>query len=227
MFGEHAVAELFNEYKQLNNRAVPGKTVVSPIDPKILTKKDRRQALEAVSLIKEKQCGKVKGRACTNGSKQQEFLKEDELVASPTGALESLLSMLITDANEKQDMGVYNIPEVFLQSDIPSDKLLLIVIRGQLVDIMCEENTEFKQHVMIVNRNKVSYVRVLQAIYGCVESALLWYSLYLTTLEKEGFMINPYNQYIDNKITNGKQCTLCWYEDDNKVSHVDPNEMTE
>eukprot|EP00957_Ditylum_brightwellii_P179219 13653549-Ditylum_brightwellii.AAC.1 len=46
MFGECAVAALFKEYKQLNDRAVSGEPVVSPIDSKTLTKKDRRQALE-------------------------------------------------------------------------------------------------------------------------------------------------------------------------------------
>eukprot|EP00957_Ditylum_brightwellii_P184533 14054952-Ditylum_brightwellii.AAC.1 len=193
MFGKHAVAALFKGYKQLNGEAVPGKPVISPIDPKTLTKKDRRQALETVNLIKEKWCRKIKGRACANDSRQQEFLKEDELVTPPTCALEYLLSMLIIDADERQDVGVYNISRAFLQSDIPNNKLLLMVIRGQFVDITCEVNSKFKQYMKILNRSKVLYIRVLQAIYGCIESALLWYSLYSTPLEKEGFVINPYN----------------------------------
>eukprot|EP00957_Ditylum_brightwellii_P162785 12396019-Ditylum_brightwellii.AAC.1 len=84
MFEKCAVAALFKEYKQLNNRVVLETRVVSPINTETLTKKDRRQALETVNLMKEKWCGKIKGKACANSSRQPEFLKEDELVVSPT-----------------------------------------------------------------------------------------------------------------------------------------------
>lgn len=42
-----------------------------------------------------------------------------------------------------------------------------------------------------------------------------------------GFKVNPYEKCIANKMTNGKQCTLAWYVDDNKVPHADPNVVTE
>jgi len=38
-----------------------------------------------------------------------------------------------------------------------------------------------------------------------------------------GFEINPYDKCIANKMINGKQCTIVWYVDDNKISHVDEN----
>ena len=36
-----------------------------------------------------------------------------------------------------------------------------------------------------------------------------------------GFIINPYDLCVANSITEKKQCTIVWYVDDNKVSHVD------
>ena len=63
------------------------------------------------------------------------------------------------------------------------------------------------------------YLEILQAIYGCIESALWWYKLYSETLCKEGFKINPYDKCVESKIINGKQCTVIWYVDDNKISH--------
>jgi len=36
-----------------------------------------------------------------------------------------------------------------------------------------------------------------------------------------GFELNPYDTCVANKMINGKQCTICWYVDDNKISHVD------
>ena len=59
-------------------------------------------------------------------------------------------------------------------------------------------------------------------MYGCVQSALLWYELYTTTLKDIGFEVNPYNMCVANAEINGKQCTICWYVDDNKISHTDP-----
>ena len=73
--------------------------------------------------------------------------------------------------------------------------------------------------VRLENGKKVLYTRVLQAIYGCIESALLWYELFSTTLQDMGFQINPYDRCVANKLIDGKQCTISWYVDDNTVTH--------
>ena len=41
-------------------------------------------------------------------------------------------------------------------------------------------------------------------------------------MKGHGFEINPYDKCISNKIINGKQCTIMFYVDDNKISHEDP-----
>ena len=41
-----------------------------------------------------------------------------------------------------------------------------------------------------------------------------------------GFKLNPYDKCVANKIINGKQCTIAWYVDDNKISHVDSRVVT-
>ena len=37
-----------------------------------------------------------------------------------------------------------------------------------------------------------------------------------------GSTLNEYDAYIANLSINGSQCTVCWYVDDNKISHKDP-----
>ena len=54
-----------------------------------------------------------------------------------------------------------------------------------------------------------------------------WYELYSGTLEKEGFIINPYDKYVAKNVINSKQCTAVGYVNDNKVSHVDEEVVTE
>jgi hypothetical protein len=65
------------------------------------------------------------------------------------------------------------------------------------------------------------YVQLDKALYGCVQSALLWYELYSSTLMDMGFELNPHDLCVANSIIDGKQCTICWYVDDNKISHKD------
>ena len=99
-FGEKAIAALMKEFSQLDQGAFPGKPVIQPTYSEKLTTEERRRALEAVNIIAEKRCGKLKGRTCADGSKQRRYLKHDESVASPTISLESLISTLLIDAHE-------------------------------------------------------------------------------------------------------------------------------
>ena len=88
---------------------------------------------------------------------------------------------------------------------------------------MCDVNPEYKEDVRYENGKKVLYVQILRALYGMIESALLWYNLYTEVLLKEGFEINPYDRCVANKIINDKQCSIGWYVDDNILSHVEPS----
>jgi hypothetical protein len=49
----------------------------------------------------------------------------------------------------------------------------------------------------------------------------------VSTLKDLGFKLNPYDKCVANKDVNGKQCTIVWYVDDNKLSHVDPQVNTD
>ena len=64
------------------------------------------------------------------------------------------------------------------------------------------------------------------ALYGYLESALLWYELWSSTLLNIGFVLNPYDMCVANKEINGSQCTIVFYVDNNKISHVDPDVVT-
>jgi hypothetical protein len=48
---------------------------------------------------------------------------------------------------------------------------------------------------------------------------MLWYKLFSTTLEAQGFIINPYDFCVANSTIDGSQCTIIWYVNDTKISH--------
>ena len=87
---------------------------------------------------------------------------------------------------------------------------------------MCQVNPKYEKFVVIENGKKVLYLQLLKALYGCVQSALLWYDLFTNTLVQMGFKLNPYDLCVASSQIKGKQCTIAWYVDNNnKISHVD------
>ena len=57
-------------------------------------------------------------------------------------------------------------------------------------------------------------VKVDKAPYKCVESAVLSYKDLRTTLEEDGYVVNPYDLCVFNKIYEGKQITVIFHVDD-------------
>ena len=95
-----------------------------------------------MNLIKEKRCGKTKGSTCADGSNQELYLKEGDIVLSPMVSLEALLYTLITDAHEGRGVATFDVTSAYLHAEIPKDKKNLMKIRGDLVNIMCQVNSD-------------------------------------------------------------------------------------
>jgi len=122
----------------------------------------------------------------------------------------------LIDAVEDRDVAIFDVPGAFLQACFPDDKFVVVIIEGKFVDIMCEVNTELKKFVRYENGKKVLILQLLKALYGCMESALLRYNLYISTLHGLGFKLNPYDKCTANRDVEGSQQTLCFYIDDKK-----------
>ena len=70
-FGERVVKAMVKYYRQIDKGTTERNTVITPIEPEMLSYEDKMKALEAVNLIKYKRNGKIKGRTCADGSKQK------------------------------------------------------------------------------------------------------------------------------------------------------------
>ena len=69
------------------------------------------------------------------------------------------------------------------------------------------------------------YVNMQKALYGMLESALAFYKLLRKKLEDDGFVVNPYDPCVANKVVNRIQMMLNWHVNDLKVSHVEESEV--
>ena len=189
-----------------------------------MTKLERKRALESLIFLVEKKSGEVKARTCANGSTQRTWMdKEDSM--SPTVSTNALFITAAIDAREGREVATCDIPNAFIQTDQPEiDKdgqRFIMKIRGALVDILLElDPTTYRDFVSIENKKKVLYVRVLKAIYGMLQSALLFYQKLRKDLENSGFVVNDYDPCVANKTVRGTQMTVAWHVDDLKISHV-------
>ena len=221
LFGQRAVSALFKEYKQFYDMDVFERVKVDDL-PQIA----KNKALNAINLIKEKGNGDIKGRTCANGKMQEKYLNKEE-TSSPTVAVESLFMSLCIDSHEKRDVAIFDVPGAYLNAYMPDDKFLLIKFDSKFVDIMCEVNPELIEDVRFERGKKVLYLKIKKALYGCIESALLWYNLFLNKLTDLGFKVNPYDRCVANKIIDGQQCTIVWYVDDVKVSYTNKSVVSD
>ena len=161
---ERAIAAMVKELKQLEYGSMPGKKVVQAIDPKNLSLEHNRKALNAINFIKEKRDGTIKGKTYAEGSRQHQYLREDESVASPTVSLEGIFVTLLMDAYEERDVDTFDMLGSYLYASMPKDKQVLLNLKGKCVEIMCQINGEYKKYVRIKKVQKVLYLLTLRFI---------------------------------------------------------------
>ena len=223
IFGERGMAGVDKELRQLLQRQCFRPELVTNLSAK---QKDRAQ--EAMMLLAEKDFTKeVKGRLVFRGDGTREWLTRED-TASPTASLEGIELTITVDAYERRDVMSMDVPNAFIQTFMPEPKVedgeeqVVMKITGSLVNILTDMDPEMRKYVVKENGKRVIYTVVLRAIYGMLQSSLLWYNQFRGDLEERGFKFNEYDPCIANKMVNGKQQTIRFHVDDLLSSHVDP-----
>jgi hypothetical protein len=141
-------------------------------------------------------------------------------------AMESVFITAVVNAHEGGDVTCFDIPGAFLHADVEED--ITMVLKGRLAELMVQVMPNLYRKYITVDRKGtvILYVKMQQALYGLLRNALLFYRKLVANLESDGFVLNPYDSCVANKVVNGKQMTVCWHVDDLKVSHWDPNQVT-
>jgi hypothetical protein len=169
--------------------------------------------------LKEKRCGKIKGRGCADGRSQREHMTKQE-TSSPTVATKALILTCVVDAIEGRDVATCDIPGAFMQSDMKGK--VVMKLEGVMSEVILKIDPKlYTKYATKENGKEVIYVILTKALYGTLQAALLFWQNLSTQLKEWGFEINPYDFCVANKIINGKQCTIVWHVDDLKISHVD------
>jgi hypothetical protein len=98
---------------------------------------------------------------------------------------------------------------------------IMIKIKGVLVDHLVQLAPEtYGPYVVYEKGVKVLYAEVLQALYGMLVAALLWYKKFRSDLEGIGFEFNPYDPCVANRTVSKLQHTVRFHVDDLMSSHM-------
>jgi len=120
---------------------------------------------------------------------------------------------------------VVDISNAFIQTRMEDDdEEVIMVLRGKLAELLVKLAPEmYRKYIHLDNRGQtVLYVKVLNALYGMLKAALMFYRKFVTDIKSIGFELNPYDPCMANKMINGKQFTIVWHVDDLKISHAEP-----
>jgi hypothetical protein len=170
VFGQPAINAIHTEFCQLHHKGV-----FSPIHSSAITPQQKRPSLRAVNLIKQKpHCGTIKGRTCADGSVQRLLYNKSD-TTSPTVANNALMYTLLVDAKERRDVATADVIGAYLNADMTD--FTLIILTGETVDIMLQVDESYRCFVTYEKRKPVLYLQLKKVLYGCVQSALLWYEV--------------------------------------------------
>jgi len=170
--------------------------------------------------LKEKRDGSIKARGCADGRPQRIYTNKED-ASSPTVSIEAMVLSCAIVAKENRYVVVSDIPGAFLHADMEENVHMLL--EGTVTEMIVKlDPLMYKEHIWYNKKGKpMMYVQLKKALYGTLQAALLFWKLLTETLKEWGFVLNPYNKCVANKIIAGKQCTILWHVDDLKISHVD------
>ena len=215
--GKKALRSIYTEIKQM-----PDKKVFTPQDPRKLTKCQLRKAIMSTMFLKEKFLSngdfeKLKARLVAGGHQQDKTAYGD--ISSPTVATSSAFMIASLAALEKRHVVTVDIAGAYLNADMTGDEVLM-KLDSTMTAILIKIRPEYKQYL---TEQGTMVVRLDKALYGCVESAKLWYDDISRTLTELGFVRNPVDLCVFNKGTSGDQCTICMHVDDLKITCCNAN----
>ncbi len=192
----------------------------SPKDPKTLSHQDHRNALASLMFLTEKYWDEIKACSFADGSKQPEHIAKNKATA-PTVSSDTIFIQATIVAHEGHDVATCNIQGAFLQADNPN--YVLMHLDGVVAKLMVTIAPNIYQKYITTNANgkPVLYVQLEKALYGMMISALLFYCNMSQTSTKIGFILNPYDPCVANKMLNGQQLSICWHVNNIFISHKD------
>ena len=201
--------------------------VWAPVDLTGLSWEEKRRIIRSSMFLKEKflasgEFEKLKARLVAGGDQQDRNLYDD--LSVPTVGTSLVFTLLSIAAHEERSITVIDISGAFLNADINTGLSVHMRLDRNMTNMMIKLAPHYSQ---FVDHKGCVVVRLDKALYGCVESAALWYENLKESLSSLGYKPNTHDICVFNKHDeHGAQCTIAVHVDDLMITSVN-REMIE
>lgn len=189
--------------------------VWTPIDVKSFSYEEKRRIIRSSMFLKEKflasgEFEKLKARLVAGGDQQDKSLYDD--MSEPTVGTSSVFTMLSVAAPEGRSASVIDNGGVFLNADMDTGLPVHMRLDRNMSRMMTKLAPGYER---FTDAKGCVVVKLDKALYGCVESAALWYENLRASFSDLGYEPNMYDVYVFNRRNDhGVQCTVAIHVDD-------------
>ena len=141
--------------------------------------------------------------------------------SSPIVSTTSVFNVAAIAASENRAVATIDFRGAFLNSDMPLDGDHAVLMRPNkyLTNILVSIDKSYQKYV---NEKGTVVVKLKKALYGCVESAKLWYDQISSDLTQLGYKVNPSDICVFNRTElDSTQTTLIIHVDNMMISSRD------
>ena len=224
-YGEPARNSIEKELQQFIDKGV-----WHPVSFEGMSKEQRKAIIRAKMFVTEKffpngGFDKIKSRLVARGDMQDRSLYGDDDTSAPTAELSSVFSVAAIAACESRYVATCDIGGAFLNADMfkGSGRTVIVKLDPHITKMLTKLKPDYEA---FVGDDGYLFVELDKAMYGCIESAKLWYEHLRGVLVSDmGFTQNMCDQCTFNKTDiSGVQVTVILHVDDMKITCA--NKMT-
>jgi hypothetical protein len=159
---------------------------------------------------------KLKARIVAGGHRQDKSLYESEEISSPTVSTTSLFTLLALAASENRHVVVTDIASAYLNASMEGEPVYMRQ-NPTLTKFVCKVDSAFADFTF----DGRLVVLLKKGLYGCVQSAKLWFNNLSKTLTSFGFIPNTVDPCVFNSNLGGSQLTVAFHVDDLIITSKD------
>ena len=136
-------------------------------------------------------------------------------VSSPTVSTEAIFVNVALAARERRHVVTLDVGTKYLYAHNRFENYM--ELKAPFAAAIVKQNPKWRKYLDAKGK---MVVRLKKALYGCIESALLWYEYLTNVLGELGFKANAYEPCVLNAMMNDIQVTITLHVDDLLVSSV-------
>ena len=215
--GKEAESVILKKLGQMIN-----KKVWAPVDIQRLPREEKARIIRSSMFFKKKflasgEFEKLKARLVAGGDQQDKTLYDD--LSAPTVGTSSVFTLLCIAAHDARRVTVIDISVVYLNADMNTGLAVHMRLDKNMTGMMAKLAPHYSKYM---DDRGCDVVRLDKALYGCVESAALWYENLKASRHGLGYIPNAIDICVFNKRNSrGVQCTIAVHVDDLMITSTD------